>query len=97
MSSLVSDRLLDVRLLEAGLGQLMSDAASALREASGDLVTVTLPVDDGTPANAGAWFTLNRVLTDAAYEFRASAPKATGLIQQMVRGMALAEEGEAPD
>lgn len=47
---------------------------------------------DGTPENAGTWFTLTRVLTDAIHEFRKSGPKATDLIQQLVRGMALDED-----
>lgn len=83
--------MLEVQLLEADFVQLMSDAASVLREASADLVTVMLPVD-GTPENAGTWFTLTRVLTDAIHEFRKSGPKATDLIQQLVRGMALDED-----
>lgn len=70
----------------------MSDAATRLLEANGDLVTLILPVDDGTPENAGAWFTLNRVLLDAVSDFRSERPKAARLIQQLIRGIAAAED-----
>lgn len=97
---LVADRLLDPRLLENGaMATAASDIASALREATGDFVTVKLPVDDGTPAGAKAWLTVHQVLSEAAADFRLTAPEGAALVFQLLRalGNADAHSGASPD